>query len=238
MEGMEELTGVRRGVIDLARVEGGDTGVDVGVGAGAGLEAGLQVPPGEGETDPFGLSAFQDRASPHPIPLPLLAPPVPVKPKKTRKGIHIIGQGMTSKSSILKKGAGLARWLTEGNDWLRSEIERLESLLGIPPGQDLDEYTVGPHGLERAMGEGMELRTEEPQGHVHDDGLGMGMDMDMHMSMSMGMNMGMGMGMELGMGMGGEDEQPRIEDHFIQAEEALRAPPEEIGPDGYPRDMY
>jgi hypothetical protein len=120
------------------------------------------------------------------------------KSKRPRKGIYIVNQGMTSKSAILQKGASLAQWLTEGNEWLRGEVERLEGLLGLLPGQALDpqdeveeqdheqqtedvraeEHDTGQE--EREAREGVGLDHEVDYGLEHSMGLGglHGMDMD------------------------------------------------------------
>ncbi|KAG7539660.1 hypothetical protein FFLO_03459 [Filobasidium floriforme] len=119
------------------------------------------------------------------------------KTKRPRKGIYIVNQGTTSKSAILQKGASLAQWLTEGNEWLRGEVERLEGLLGVLPGQALDpqdEVEEQDHehaedvraeehdtGQEEQEGrEGVALDHEVDYGLEHSMGLGglHGMDMD------------------------------------------------------------
>jgi hypothetical protein len=85
------------------------------------------------------------------------------KSKRPRKGIYIVNQGTTSKSAILQKGASLAQWLTEGNEWLRGEVERLERLLGLLPGQALDPQ-------DEVEEQDHEQQTEDVRAEEHDTG--------------------------------------------------------------------
>lgn len=232
--------------------------------------------------------------------------------KRPRKGIYIVNQGMTSKSAILKKGASLAQWLTEGNEWLSGEVERLEGLLGVAAGQALD-----PEDEREEAEEEEEEEEEEEVRHEEKDG-----EQVRQLDPDYGLNGDMGLGgmdevgdlaRQLMLSAEGDthmhhvehhdpeqhpdddhhhlhdqahqletdehqgehdtrmqhhlehdqvdhqhhdhdhhehhdghhhqdhhlvDPPTTIEEHFIQAVEALRPAQEEMGPDGYPRDMY
>lgn len=122
------------------------------------------------------------------------------KTKRPRKGIYIVNQGTTSKSAILQKGASLAQWLTEGNEWLRGEVERLEGLLGVLPGQALDpqdEVEEQDHEqAEDVRAEEHDTGQEEREGR---EGVGLDHDVDYGLEHSMGLGGLHGMDMD-GMG--------------------------------------
>jgi len=244
MEGMEELTGrkrVRRESISGANETGMTAEGVVG-------EDGLDLTLANG-----GAATTTTKARP-------------------RKGIYVVGQGMTSKSAILQKGAALAQWLTEGNEWLRSEVDRLERLLDVSPDQVLEECEPEPavaetSGLDRhLMTDGHDGHVDDPSEH-HDphhhlhpphqheleqalrfaDDAHMGSDHHQHDEADGHHDSGqghdhheldpdrLGQAHDLAMAHHGET---TIEDHFIQAVAALRPAAEELGPDGYPRDMF
>jgi hypothetical protein len=191
---------------------------------------------------------------------------------RPRKGIYVVNQGMTSKSAILRKGAALAQWLTEGNEWLRSEVDRLERLLDVSPDQILEECEPEPvvaetSGMERHLmmdghdgHPGDPSEHHDPHHHLHPphqheleqalrfaDDAHMGSDHHEHDQTHGHHDSGqghdhheldpnrLGQAHDLAMAHHGET---TIEDHFIQAVAALRPATEELGPDGYPRDMF
>ena len=118
------------------------------------------------------------------------------KSKRPRKGIYIVNQGTTSKSAILQKGASLAQWLTEGNEWLRGEVERLEGLLGVLPGQALDPQDEVEEQAEDVRAEDHDTGQEEREGR---EGVGLDHEVDYGLEHSMGLGELHGMDMD-GMG--------------------------------------
>ena len=294
MEGMEELTGRKR-----SREGDSQTGE---VGDDPAHDPAVTNEAGSGAATGAGAGAGTKSA-----------------PKRPRKGIYIVDQGMTSKSAILNKGASLAQWLTEGNAWLRAEVERLEGLLGVVAGQPLDpqdevdieeEQVCEPEEVEDTGAERQVRHVDEDYDLDGEMGLGVMDEMGIHsaevgdLERQLMMNGGQDVHLdhvEHDIADNGDqhqnqdymhhhqaedghvaeegphhdehdvhthydghdhhadrdhqhDEQQHhdhhdvhhhlidppttIEQHFIQAVEALRPAQEEIGPDGYPRDMY
>jgi hypothetical protein len=280
MEGMEELTGRKRARVDELDVptvgeQGGLEGVEMvdhlnGTGLVDEVDVGSSVLPTTSMITAMTTAPTRGR---------------------NRKGIYVVGHGTTSKSAILRKAASLAQWLTDGNEWLRSEVERLEILLGVEPDQILEEddddepeeAERGTHqveGLDRGFfgnddgvagqggGDEEGIEHHHEHGHEHElehalslvPGPHLDPDHDIHdrhheqnddgrshpendlliPSDSHHINIDQHDHHDHHRDHDHHTEETTttIEEHFVRAVQALRPNTEELGPDGYPRDMY